>query len=107
MELAPDYLKWVMYVRGNFMPPGEHRKYLGRNGLRNGALSVERWMSLCSIFLGDCRELRDLRLKIFGKEVGGRDWISEILRSRCYLTINNIGKFVRVGMRYRDVFLNN
>ena len=55
----------------------------------------------------DCRELRDLHLEIFGKEVRGRDWISEILRSRCYLTINNIGKYVRVGIRYRDVFLNN
>ena len=34
-------------------------------------------------FLGDCRELRELRSEIFGREVGGRDWILEILRSRC------------------------
>ena len=102
--------KWVMYVRGNFMPLGERRKYFGRNRLRDGSYSCpmcgEMGESLQHL-LGDCRELRDLRLEIFGKEVGGRDWISEILRSRCYLTINNIGKFVRVGMMYRDVFLNN
>ena len=31
-------------------------------------------------------------------------WILEILRSRYYLGIN-IGKFVRVGVMYRDDFL--
>ena len=56
-------------------------------------------------FLGDCRELRELRLEIFGREAGGRDLILEIFRGRCYLIINNIGKLVRVGMRYRDDFL--
>ena len=53
MGLVPDDLKWVMYVRGNFMPIGERRKYLGRNRLRmvlTDALCVERWMSLCNIF---------------------------------------------------------
>ena len=44
-------------------------------------------------------------MEIFGREVGERDWILEILRSRCYLSINNIGKFVRVGIRCRDDFL--
>jgi len=39
MGLAPDDLKWVMYVRGNFMPLGERRKYLGRNRLRDGPYS--------------------------------------------------------------------
>ena len=56
-------------------------------------------------FLGDCRELRELRLEIFGREVGKRDWILEVLRSRCYLSINNIGKFVQVDMSHRDDFL--
>ena len=51
-------------------------------------------------------ELRELRLEIFGREVGG-DWILEIFRNRWYLSINNIGKFVQLGMRYRDVFLSN
>ena len=39
--------------------------------------------------------------------LGGEIGFQKFWRSRCYLTINNIGKFVRVGMRYRDVFLNN
>ena len=35
MGLAPEDLKWVMYVRGNFIPLGELRNYLGRNRLRD------------------------------------------------------------------------
>ena len=110
MGLAPNDLKWVMYVRGNFMPLGERRKYFGRNRLRDGPYSC----SMCGEmdeslhhFSRDFRELRELRLERFGRKVGGRDWILEMLRSRCYLSIDYIGKFVRVGMRYRDVYLNN
>ena len=39
MRLAPEDLKWIMYVMGNFMPLGERRKYLGRNRLRDGTYS--------------------------------------------------------------------
>ena len=74
MGFAPDALKCLIYVRGNFMPLGERRKYFGRNRLRDGSYSCpmcgEMGESLQHL-LGDCRELRDLRLEIFGKEVGG------------------------------------
>jgi len=55
-------------------------------------------------FLGECRELRELRFEIFGREVRVRDCISEIFRNKCHLNINNVGKFVWVGMKYRDDF---
>ena len=32
--------------------------------------------------LGDCRELRELHLEIFGREVGGRGRVLKILGSR-------------------------
>ena len=90
------------------MPLEERRKYLGRNKLRDGPYSCpmcgemdESW----NHFFRDCRKLRELRLEIFSRKVGGRDWILEILRSRCCLNMNNIGKFARVGVRYRDDFL--
>ena len=70
MGLAPDDLKWVMYVRGNFMPLGERRKYLGRNRLRDGPYSCPMCGEMdesLQHFLGDCIELRDLRLEIFGR----------------------------------------
>ena len=90
------------------MPLGERRKYLGRNGLRDGPYSCPMRGEMDESFrhfLGECRELRELCLEIFGRQVGGRDRILEVLRSRCYLNINNIGKLVRVGMRYREDFL--
>ena len=70
MGLAPDDFP-LIYVRGNVIPLGECRKYLGRNRLRDGPYSCpmcEEMDESLQHFLGDCRELR---LEIFGREVGG------------------------------------
>ena len=74
MGFAPYDLKWVMYVRGNFMLLGERRKYLGRNRSRDGPYGCPMCGEMdepLHHFLGDCRELRELCLEIFGGKVGG------------------------------------
>ena len=74
--LAPEDLKWVMYLKGNSMPLGEHRKHLGRNRLRDDPYSCPMCGKMDESlhhFLRNCRELRELRLEMFGREVGGRD----------------------------------
>ena len=90
------------------MPLGYRRKYLGRNRSRDGPYSCpmcgEMDESLQLFFYGI---VGSCAWKYLVRRLGERDWIYKILRRRFYLTINNIGKFVRVGMRYCDVFLNN
>ena len=67
---------------GEFMPLGKRRKYLGMAGLRNGPYACpmcEEMDECLHHFLGECKELRQIRPEIFGRQVRRKGWILEIL----------------------------
>ena len=106
--LQNDTLKWVLSVRGNFMPLGGRRKYLGRVKVRSGPFTCPMCGESEDLehFMCYCEELKVLRREIFGRDVMDRRCLENKIGSSCKVDIKNLGNFVSVGMRHREGFLS-
>ena len=103
LGLKGEEIKWILNLRGGSIDIGEReRKFRGHSVNPVPCPMCGEDDEDIFHFLGNCKELADLRNECFSLVLADRRWVEGIVGSRVKMTLRNLAKYVDEGLIHRE-----